>query len=473
MSSAPLKIYIARNGIRYGPYDENTFIQHLHDGSIFYTDHLWDQASGKWLLISESEYGLTPENEETGAHEDELDPGEALEEQLRKEYENKPRGPVAQSIHSPGLTESETKPLCEWLGLDSDELKDLSENSDDLYNPFPIDRPGKKPRWIEAPEERLKGVQRSILDRLLINVPLNGAAHGFVPNRSILTHASQHRKKRWVVTLDIRSFFPSVNARRVREVARELPIPDEDVEHFVNLTTRKDHLPQGAPTSPTLGNLVLRELDAKLCDLVRGTGWFYTRYADDLTFSGFKKPKEVLLEATRLIKAEGFGISEEKSRIRGKDQRQMVTGIVVNDKLALSRQKRNMVRGMRHRLQHGEVPDHELNHVLGWINFSDYVERCNSTMRRSGPSVRPRRISFKKICLALEMAMNGHRPKSIIRSLGISRSSFYRARNSQYVRNKLKSAGLEEADIEKICTLLNSGEMRFALDMVHGLTQSS
>ena len=94
-----------------------------------------------------------------------------------------------------------------------------------------------------------------------------------------------------MVTLDIRAFFPSVNDDMVRAIARELPIPSEDVDLFVSLTTRNNHLPQGAPTSPTLGNLVLRNLDNELCEVVRGTGWFYTRYADDLTFFRLWKSK--------------------------------------------------------------------------------------------------------------------------------------------------------------------------------------
>ena len=94
-----------------------------------------------------------------------------------------------------------------WLGINPDELIELSKNAESLYKPFPVKREGKKDRWIEAPNERLKSIQRSILDRLLINIPLNGAAHGFVPNRSILTHASQHRKKDGLLLWIFAPFF--------------------------------------------------------------------------------------------------------------------------------------------------------------------------------------------------------------------------------------------------------------------------
>ena len=465
-------IYISRNGKTFGPYPNDLLIQYIQDGLVWGTDFIYLPKQKKWEKIAVVYEQFLIEKKESHIEESESDKGEVLDQELRKEYEAEPFVDSLESTYSPGLKESPVKPLSDWLGIDNKELGELSENAVSAYKPFPIHRAGKKDRWIEAPTERLKGVQRLILDRLLINIPLNGAAHGFVPKRSILTHASQHRRKRWVVSLDIRSFFPSVSRERVREVAEELPIPKQDIKHFVNLTTRNDHLPQGAPTSPTLGNLVLRKLDKQLCNLVRGTGWFYTRYADDLTFSGFKKPKDILQKASRLIRDDGFSISDEKSRIMGKEQRQMVTGIVVNDKLALSREKRNLVRSMRYRLHRGEIPHHEMNHVLGWINFANHVERSNQSMPRSGSSVRPARLSFRKICLALEMTKSGDKPEEIIRSLGISRSSYYRAKKSNYISNNLRSAGLEMDEIEKICTLIESSEIQNALELVRSLTRT-
>jgi RNA-directed DNA polymerase len=469
VSDSKKGIYISRNGKTFGPYPNDLLIQYIQTGLVFETDYIYLTKQKKWEKIAVVYEQTLIEEHESIIQESKSEKGEVLELELRKEYEAEALVDSIESTFSPSLKESPIKPLSDWLGIDNKELVDLSENAVSAYKPFPIHRDGKKDRWIEAPNERLKGVQRLILDRLLINIPLNGAAHGFVPKRSILTHASQHRRKRWVVSLDIRSFFPSVSRERVREVAEELPIPKEDIKHFVNLTTRNDHLPQGAPTSPTLGNLVLRELDKQLCNLVRGTGWFYTRYADDLTFSGFKKPKDILQEASRLIRDDGFSISDEKSRIRGKEQRQMVTGIVVNDKLALCREKRNLVRSMRYRLHRGEIPHHEMNYVLGWINFANHVERSNQSMPISGSTVRSSRISFSKICLALNMMKEGSKPEEIIRFLGISRSSYYRAKKSNYIRNKLRSLYLEQDDIDNACQLIESGEIQEAIALVQKL----
>ena len=121
---------------------------------------------------------------------------------------------------------------------------------------------------------------------------------------------------------------------------------------------------------------------------------------------------------------------------------------------------------MKHRLAKGEVPHHEMNHVLGWINFANHVDRSNQTLPRSGPSVRPGRISFRKICLALDMVKEGKKPEEIIRSLGISRSSYYRAKRSIYISENLRSLYLQQEDIEKACQLIESGEIQEALALV-------
>ena len=110
-----------------------------------------------------------------------------------------------------------------------------------------------------------------------------------------------------------------------------------------------------------------------------------------------------------------------------------------------------------------------MNHVLGWINFANHVERSNQSMPRSGSSVRPVRLSFRKICLALEMTKSSDKPEQIIRSLGISRSSYYRAKKSNYIRNKLRSLYLEQDDIDNACQLIESGEIQEAIALVQKL----
>lgn len=450
------KWYLSKDGKPYGPFSSSGIIELLDASKISYLDHVWHKDLANWIQVKDVNTFAFPKEE---------DPGIKLEYELEQEYEKKA------SFTASGESSTavfEVRPLAEWIRISNAKLTELSEKANELYSPFPIEGKKKK-RWIEAPNEELKTVQRSILDKLLQNISLSGAAHGFVANRSILTHASGHRRKRWVVTLDIRSFFPSVTGEMIRAIAKSLPIPQSDIETFVKLTTRNNHLPQGAPTSPNLGNLVLKDLDQKLCKEVKGTGWFYSRYADDLTFSGFKNPKSMLLKAKAFIEEAGFSVSTEKCRIRGKDQRQMVTGIVVNDKLALSRQKRNMVRAMKHRLQQGLVPSEEMPHVMGWVNFSNYVDRSNEFLTRKGPTVRPRRLSIKKLFEVYKKKADaimagdyqGMQNPSLARESGVSVSSVRRLLDPPLSVDRIKKASISE--LSKVDLFLDIGFFGYAL----------
>jgi len=451
-----LEWYLSKEGKAYGPFSSLRIIELLDSTKISYLDYVWHKDLTSWIQVKDVN---------TFALRDEEDPGRKLDHELEKEYEKKASNSVS-GVSSPDF--SKDKPLSEWIGISEKKLTELSEKANELYSPFPIEGKKKK-RWIEAPSEELKIVQRSILDKLLQNISLSGAAHGFVANRSILTHASGHRRKRWVVTLDIRSFFPSVTGEMVRSIAKSLPIPQSDVETFIKLTTRNNHLPQGAPTSPNIGNLVLKDLDQKLCKEVKGTGWFYSRYADDLTFSGFKNPKSMLLKAKALIEEAGFSVSTEKCRIRGKDQRQMVTGIVVNDKLALSKEKRNMVRAMKHRLQQGLISSEELPHVMGWINFSNYIDRSNQFLKRKGPSVRPRRLSIKKLFEVYKKKADaimaedylGMQNHSLAKESGVSVSSVRRLLDPPLSVDRIKKASTSE--LSKVDLFLDIGFFGYAL----------
>jgi len=432
-------------GTKYGPYTRSEVEGFIAERRIRPGSFVWNLEDPGWKQLSELDFDLRPgatsasrapgdspreATEKEADQETTEDPGTLLDKELSQEFARQPRRETEKWKFPRGRGNRSYKSLHAWLGMERETLLALAERADENYRVFPIEGRSKK-RWIEAPSELLKQTQRRILDRLLAPMALHGAAHGFVPNRSILTHASNHVKKRWVINLDIRSFFPSVDAERVRKVAGELPIMSDDVDLLVKLTTRKNHLPQGAPTSPALGNLVLRALDRKMCDLVRGTGWFYSRYADDLTLSGFRKPRQMFDKAKDLVHAEGFLTSPEKCRIRGRNRRQMVTGIVVNRKLALPREKRRMVRAMTHRLSNGLVEGDEMNHVLGWLNFASYVERCDNALPVQGSAVRPR-IGFFKLLLVRRLFGEGLSTSEIAKRSEISPASVSRVLNHYY-----------------------------------------
>ncbi len=222
-------------------------------------------------------------------------------------------------------------------------------------------RPGRVPRLLEIPGIRLRTVQRRVLDLLLAPMPLHGAAHGFVPGRSARTGARIHSGSDVVISLDLVSFFARVTPGRVFGVFRQAGFPEATAHALTGLCThavpervlrdmpgggsgqerfdlaqalRASHLPQGAPSSPALANLAVRRLDSRLAGWAEAAGSRYTRYADDLAFSGpgalARRADAFVRGVERIVEAEGHSVNPRKTRVRGASVRQTVTGVVVN-----------------------------------------------------------------------------------------------------------------------------------------------
>ncbi len=236
------------------------------------------------------------------------------------------------------------------------------------YRPsFLIPKRAGGSREIKAPERGLLTIQRLLLvcmravlltrERTSPNATPNEytdlAAHGFTAGRSVVTNAQPHVGRAFVYNLDLRNFFPSIHYGRVVAVLQLPPfgLRPEAAQLVANLCTdrtapREENkpgqasLPQGAPTSPLLSNLVCQRLDRRLRQLARKNGCFYTRYADDLTFSADRAAftKNFRDELIGIITAEKFENHPEKERIQRPWQKQEVTGIVVNEKPNVSRQ---------------------------------------------------------------------------------------------------------------------------------------
>ncbi|MEQ8279429.1 MAG: reverse transcriptase family protein [Deltaproteobacteria bacterium] len=208
-------------------------------------------------------------------------------------------------------------------------------------------------RLIEAPKAQLAKIQRRILRDVLESIPVHPAAHAYVRGRSHRTNAAMHVGRRLVLRFDLRRFFPSIFARRVRAVFMAAGYPETVAELLTGLTTTTTpthvtrepiysgrHLPQGAPSSPYLANLVAFRLDVRLAGLADRFGATYTRYADDLVFSS-DESYEALADAVAMIVAdEGFTLHRAKTRWMRAHRRQTVTGLVVNAHPAVSKRER-------------------------------------------------------------------------------------------------------------------------------------
>ena len=239
------------------------------------------------------------------------------------------------------------------------------------YVTFAIPKRSGGKRLIMAPKRRLKMIQRKLLELLVEKLPVSESAHAFRQGRNIRTGAEPHVGKLAVLKLDLKDFFPTITAARVRglliacgygfPVATTLAVlMTEAVRQPVEVDGEVFHVPvgdrhcvQGAPTSPGICNALVLRLDRRLAGLARKRGLSYTRYADDLTFSGdlsgeaARKVRQVI---TRVVEEEGFHLNSEKTRLMGRGTRQSVTGVVVNQVLGLSRQERRRLRAMAHQL---------------------------------------------------------------------------------------------------------------------------
>jgi retron-type reverse transcriptase len=230
------------------------------------------------------------------------------------------------------------------------------------YRRFLIPKKTGGQRAISAPMPRLKAAQRWVLEHLLLRVPAHDAAHGFLPARSIVTNARPHVGAAVVVNLDLKDFFPTITLPRVwglfkalgysRAVASLLALLCTEPEVVtVELDGRtwqvarsERRLPQGAPSSPAITNLLCRNLDRRLARIAEMSGFTYTRYADDLTFSApagdaAQQVGALLARVHHVVHGEGFAVHPDKTRVLRRGRQQEVTGVVVNDKLSIDRKE--------------------------------------------------------------------------------------------------------------------------------------
>lgn len=269
-------------------------------------------------------------------------------------------------------TESE---LADALGLSGRELRYFSTHRlvDRVshYVQFAVPKARGGERILSAPKRRLKSTQRRLVEQLVRALPLAEAAHGFRRGRSVATNAAPHLGKRVVVRLDLQDFFGSVTFPRVRGLLRSYgygqavasvlgllvteahrqPVEIEGIVHYAAVGPR--HCVQGAPTSPGICNAMARRLDHRLTGLARKLGYSYTRYADDLVFSGDdgEAVRKLLGGVRMIVRDEGFALNDAKTRIMRSGAHQHVTGVTVNEVAGLSRKERRKMRAARHRLE--------------------------------------------------------------------------------------------------------------------------
>jgi len=232
------------------------------------------------------------------------------------------------------------------------------------YATFQIPKKSGGSRLISAPKTPLKIIQHKLNQVFKSVYQPKPSTHGFAIEKSIVTNAKQHLRQRYVLNLDLKDFFPSINFGRVRGLLMAPPYScvEEVATVLAQICCHDNQLPQGAPTSPIISNMICAKLDSQLQRLAKKYQCIYTRYADDITFSTSKSrfpphliwfskeaEKSVLGdELKNIIEGNGFLVNESKVRLQTRYKRQEVTGIIVNEKLNIKRKYIRQIRAVLH-----------------------------------------------------------------------------------------------------------------------------
>ncbi len=315
--------------------------------------------------------------------------------------------------------------LAEWLHVSAGELAWLADlktiaaraSAQPLknYHYRVLQNASGSLRLIEAPKRRLKQIQRKILDEILEPIPAHPAVHGFLKNHSIKTFVAEHVGRRVVLRMDLRHFFPSIGRVRIQALFRAAGYPepvanllggictsvtprrmwnglalragsglDEFTLHEMRSFYARPHLPQGAPTSPALANICAYRVDCRLSGLARAAGARYTRYADDLAFSGdeeFDRSVERFsIRAAAIVEEEGFTVNYRKTRIMRAGVRQYLAGLVTNARINVvrvdfDRLKATLTNCVRHgpESQNRDSHPHFRMHLEGRVAFVESI----------------------------------------------------------------------------------------------------
>lgn len=225
-------------------------------------------------------------------------------------------------------------------------LKMMIANLETHYTEYRIRKKSGGDRLIEAPDYLLKNIQRWIYINILSkDVSIHNCVHGFIPSfkkkekvRGILTNAVPHVGHDWLINIDLKDFFHSIDRNRVKNYFNSLGY-EKDVVHILTaLCTYKSRLPQGAPTSPILSNIIASKMDEMLLEYCQTRGVTYTRYADDLTFSAnYDVDVPPIKDIYKIVYLNGFKVNRMKTKVRYKGTKQVVTGLTITNGVHVSK----------------------------------------------------------------------------------------------------------------------------------------
>lgn len=275
------------------------------------------------------------------------------------------------------------------VGYQKQYIKRVANNTPFFYRTFKITKKNtakgvRKFRTIKEPLPSLKEIQIWILNNILEKVEISSYAKAYAKNLSIKDNAELHTNKKMLLTVDIKDFFTSISSSKVEKLFLDIGYSKLLANLFGKICTLEGSLPQGAPTSPYLSNILLKDFDKRVMEYCKINKLNYTRYSDDLAFSGESINKNELLNRLNLeLSKEDLKINESKTHLMAASQRQVVTGLIVNEKPQVPKKKRREIRQAMFYIQKYGLQEHllkinckklnYLEHLLGLVNFVLFI----------------------------------------------------------------------------------------------------
>ncbi|WP_294293033.1 reverse transcriptase family protein [uncultured Chryseobacterium sp.] len=263
--------------------------------------------------------------------------------------------------------------LSELVGYKHTYITRVKKSTYFFYRHFKIKKKNGTSRTISEPLPNLKEIQNFILKEILYTQKVSKYCKSYIPKKNIKEYLKYHINEKQVLTIDIENFFPSIKFTHVLNLFINFNYAQNLAETLSFLCTYIDikyndrndlrYLPQGAPTSPYLSNLILKNFDDKIAEYCFDNKIKYTRYADDMAFSGNEINKEQIIEFVQSQLLDGLNINMDKVNFMKQNHPQIISGVIVNEKLQLPKKERNHIRNQIH-----HIKTHTLQGHLKWIN---------------------------------------------------------------------------------------------------------
>lgn len=239
----------------------------------------------------------------------------------------------------------DTHQLADFLAIRHKELFKIIKECNKMYSPVSLKKKNGKTRKISAPDSYLKYCQNLILHRILNHIPISEYAKAYRSGSTIYSNAVVHCNKKYILKIDITDFFGSITFEQVLSTAFNSNYFPKNIGFILTTLCCKDEvLPQGAPTSPALSNIVMKHFDDVMGEWCKKNQISYTRYCDDITFSSDKPLFLAYAKAESMLCNMGFELNKSKTRFVTNANRQSVTGLTVNEKVSVSKDYKRKLR---------------------------------------------------------------------------------------------------------------------------------